>query len=137
MKSAINSNPLEFKGLRHKKLVQRPAAQIYKTPCHNDFVQEPLAQLPSSQNKERLPLTMEPSIDAPLAAIKSIMRCTYFSVNGLNRHKITDSVTNFFTPAKAGVQREKIDSRLRGNDKSRHTFFCVNESTEAEGFMHV
>lgn len=49
MTHAINSNPLEFEGLR--------------------------------KNKQRPPLTMEPSIDDPLAAVKSIMRYAYFSVN--------------------------------------------------------
>ena len=64
MKSTINSNPLEFDGLRHKQKVQRVAAQ-----------------LPPGQNKERPPLTMEPSIDDPLAAVKNIMDHTHFSVN--------------------------------------------------------
>ena len=64
MKSTINSNPLGFKGLRHKQKVQRVAAQ-----------------LPPGQNKERPPLTMEPSIDDPLAAVKNIMRRVDFVVN--------------------------------------------------------
>jgi len=108
MKGMINSNPLNFEELRHKLKVQRVAArlhsittghefvqqtvaQIYKIPRHNDFEQAPLAQSPSGENKERPPLTMEPSIDDPLAATT-------------------------VTPAKAGVQRENMDSRLRGND---------------------
>jgi hypothetical protein len=64
MNRLINSNPLEFEGLRHNQKVQRP-----------------VAQLSSSQNKKRPPLTMEPSIDDPLAAVESIMCHTYLSVN--------------------------------------------------------
>ena len=87
----FNSNPLDFKGLMHNQKVQRVAArlhsittghefvqqtvaQIYKTSHHKYFVQALLAQSPSSRNKERPPLTMEPSIDDPLTAVKSIMR---------------------------------------------------------------
>jgi|GEM_PF-3901882 len=83
MKGMINSNPLNFEGLR--------------------------------KNEKRPPLTMEPSTDDPLAATT-------------------------VTPAKAGVQRENMDSRLRGNDgrvrennKSHHPCVAGNESTEAGG----
>jgi hypothetical protein len=46
-------------------------------------VQLVAAQFSSGENKERPPLTMEPSIDDPLAAVKLIMRDAYFSVNDL------------------------------------------------------
>ncbi|HAE39372.1 MAG TPA: hypothetical protein DCG57_12150 [Candidatus Riflebacteria bacterium] len=81
MKATINSNPLEFEGLRHKQKVQRPAAQLHSIQSDQEFVQESLAQLPPGQNKKRPPLTMEPSIDDPLAAVKNIMRRTYLAAN--------------------------------------------------------
>lgn len=110
MKFMINSNPPEFEGLRHTKLVQQTVAQIYKTPHHNDFVQAPPAQLSSGQNKERPPLTMEPAIDDPLAATT-------------------------VTPAQAGVQRKGLDSRRRGNDKPCKAHLASNESEELGGVL--
>ena len=61
--------------------MQRFAAQLHSIQPDQEFVQEPLAQLPSGQNEKRPPLTMEPSNDDPLAAVKSIMRQTCFYVN--------------------------------------------------------
>ncbi len=88
MKSTINSNPLEFEGLRHKQKVQRT-----------------VAQLPPGQNKERPPLTMEPSIDDPLATTITLP---------------TQAIKSFsVTPAQAGVQSKDLDSRFRGNDGNR------------------
>jgi hypothetical protein len=98
MKRMINSNPLKFEGLMHNQKVQQPAAQlhsirtghefvqqtvaqIYKTSHHNYFVQAPLAQLPSSPNKKRPPLTMEPSIDDPLAAVTHRIYNSFVSGN--------------------------------------------------------
>lgn len=81
MKHMIDSNPLEFEGLRQPLKVQQTVAQLRSITTDHEFVQAPLAQLPSGQNKKRPPLTMEPSIDDPLAAVNGIMRCAYFSVN--------------------------------------------------------
>ncbi|KAF1083030.1 MAG: hypothetical protein GQF41_0797 [Candidatus Rifleibacterium amylolyticum] len=75
---------------------------------HNQKMQRAAAQLPSGQNKKRPPLTMEPSTDDPLAATT-------------------------VTPAKAGVQRENMDSRLRGNGNSHRAGDAANESAEQGG----
>jgi len=64
MRRMINSDPLDFEGLIHNQKMQRAAAQ-----------------LPSGQNKKRPPLTMEPSTDDPLAAVKGIMRHACITVN--------------------------------------------------------
>ncbi len=86
--------------------------------------------------EKRPPLTMEPSIDDPLAAVKNIMCHPHFSVNNLQRSTCTDSASNFttpvkikfsvtsrqacasfsVTPAQAGVQSKDLDSRFRGNN---------------------
>lgn len=81
IKGRLNFKPIEFEGLRHNQKVQRAAAQLRSITTDHEFVQRSVAQLPSGQNKKRPPLTMEPSIDDPLAAVKGIMRHPYFYVN--------------------------------------------------------
>jgi hypothetical protein len=49
-------------------------------------VQLVAAQFSSGENKERPPLTMEPSIDDPLAAVKLIMRQAHLCVNNSVAH---------------------------------------------------
>lgn len=81
IKELFNSNPIKSEGLRHLPEVQRSAAQIRRGSVINqNFVQAPLAQFNSSQNKKRPPLKMEPSIDDSLAAVENIMRDSWFSV---------------------------------------------------------
>jgi hypothetical protein len=87
MKRMLNSNPLEFEGLRHTKLVQRSAAQLRLIATDHEFVQQTVAQLPSCQNKERPPLTMEPSTDDTLAAVSyRINKSLVFGNTNSNRH---------------------------------------------------
>jgi hypothetical protein len=64
IKWRLNFKPLEFEGLKQNQKVQRTAAQ-----------------LPSGQNKKRPPLTMEPSIDDPLAAVTHRIYNSFVSGN--------------------------------------------------------
>ena len=105
-------NLCEFEGLKLSQFVQRPAALLADSGI---IAQAAPAKLRSSQNKKRPPLTMEPSIDDPLAATT-------------------------VTPAQAGVQRKDLDSRLRGNDenitgdnKTLCARFSVNDYIKAGG----
>ena len=145
-------NLCEFEGLKLSQFVQRPAALLADSGI---ILQATPAKLRSSQNKKRPPLTMEPSIDDPLAAVKNIMCRPNLSVNSLKQSTHSGSACRFIThpkgpvfaciaaaqgsffvtPAQAGVQRKDLDSRLRGNDKPCKVYLASNESEKLDGAL--